>query len=118
MLTLWGRDRDHGRLPVPFLVHRQTAATAQTVGLLDRGVVAPGYRADLNIIDLDRLSARRPELRYDLPAGGRRFVQRADGYRATIVAGHVTYEDGEATEALPGRLIRGPRPSPGPGGTR
>jgi N-acyl-D-aspartate/D-glutamate deacylase len=112
LLTLWGRDRDHGRLPLPFLVHRQTAATARTVGLADRGVIAPGYRADLNVIDWAQLAARRPEVRHDLPAGGRRFVQRADGYRATIVGGEITYEDGEATGALPGRLVRGARPAP------
>ncbi len=112
LLTLWGRDRDRGRLPLPFLVHRQTAATAQAVGLLDRGVLAPGMRADLNIINFDRLQARRPELRYDLPAGGKRFVQRADGYEATVVAGRVTYEAGQATGELPGRLIRGHRPGP------
>ena len=118
LLALWGRDRDHGRLPLPFLVHRQTAATAGAVGLLDRGVVAPGFRADLNVLDLHGLAARRPELRYDLPAGGKRFVQRADGYAATIVAGQITYEHGEATENLPGRLIRGPRPAPTSGGSR
>jgi N-acyl-D-aspartate/D-glutamate deacylase len=115
LLTLWGRDRDHGRLPLPFLVHRQTAATARTVGLADRGVIAPGYRADLNVIDWSQLAARRPEVRHDLPAGGRRFVQRADGYRATIVGGEVTYQDGEATGALPGRLVRGARPAPSTG---
>jgi N-acyl-D-aspartate/D-glutamate deacylase len=112
LLTLWGRDRDHGQLPLPFLIHRQTAATARAVGLLDRGVVAPGYRADLNVIDFDRLAARRPEIRYDLPAGGKRFVQRADGYAATVVAGEVTYEHREPTGSLPGRLVRGHRPTP------
>jgi N-acyl-D-aspartate/D-glutamate deacylase len=112
LLTLWGRDRDHGRLPLPFLIHRQTAATARAVGLLDRGVLAPGYRADVNVIDFDRLKARRPEIRYDLPAGGKRFVQRADGYVATVVAGHVTYEHGEPTGPLPGRLVRGHQPAP------
>src|SRR5262249_9561073 len=80
LLALWGRDRDHGRMELPFLVHRQTAATARAVGLLDRGVVAPGMRADLNVIDGERLQARRPEMRHDLPAGGRRLVQAADGY--------------------------------------
>jgi N-acyl-D-aspartate/D-glutamate deacylase len=112
LLTLWGRDRDHGRLPLPFLIQRQTAATAQAVGLLDRGVVAPGYRADLNVIDFDRLAARRPEIRYDLPAGGKRFVQPADGYAATVVAGEVTYEHREPTGSLPGRLVRGRQPAP------
>jgi N-acyl-D-aspartate/D-glutamate deacylase len=113
LLTLWGRDRDHGRLPLPFLVHRHTQATARTVGLRDRGVLAPGYRADVNVIDFEHLQARRPEMRHDLPAGGKRLLQRADGYVATIVAGHVTYEHGVATDALPGRLVRGPQPEPG-----
>lgn len=118
LLTLWGRDRGHGRLDLPFLVHRQTQATAQAVGLLDRGVLAPGYRADVNVIDFDRLTARKPEMRYDLPAGGRRFVQPADGYVATLVAGNVTYEAGEAQGPLPGRLVRGPQAAPHPGGAR
>jgi len=122
LLTLWGRDRDHGRLDVPFLVHRQTQATARTVGLLDRGVLAPGYRADVNVVDFDHLVARRPQMRHDLPAGGKRLVQPADGYVATLVAGNVTYERGEATGPLPGRLVRGPQPAPAGararGGTR
>jgi N-acyl-D-aspartate/D-glutamate deacylase len=112
LLTLWGRDRDHGRMQLPFLVHRQTQATARAVGLLDRGVLAPGYRADVNVIDFDRLTAHRPEMHYDLPAGGRRLVQTADGYAATIVAGEVTYEEGRPTGPLPGRLVRGPQPAP------
>ena len=112
LLALWGRDRNHGRLPLEFLVHRQTEATARTVGLLDRGVLAPGYKADVNVIDVDRLVARRPEVRYDLPSGGKRFVQRADGYVATVKAGAVTYEHGAATGPLPGRLLRGAQPAP------
>jgi N-acyl-D-aspartate/D-glutamate deacylase len=112
LLTLWGRDRSHGRLPLPFLVHRQTAATARAVGLGDRGVLAPGYRADVNVIDWEQLAARRPEVRHDLPAGGRRFVQRAEGYVATVAGGQVTYAHGEPTGALPGRLVRGARPGP------
>jgi N-acyl-D-aspartate/D-glutamate deacylase len=112
LLTHWGRDRARGRLEIPFLVHRHTQATARTVGLLDRGVLAPGYRADVNVIDFDQLTARRPEMRYDLPAGGKRLVQVAEGYMATIVNGAVTYESGEATGPLPGRLIRGPQPAP------
>ncbi len=93
-------------------MHRHTSATARSVGLLDRGVLAPGYRADVNVIDLERLTARRPEMRHDLPAGGKRLVQAADGYVATLVAGEVTYENGEACGPLPGRLVRGPRPDP------
>jgi N-acyl-D-aspartate/D-glutamate deacylase len=112
LLTMWGRDRDHGRLALPFLVQRQCRDTARAVGLHDRGVLAPGYRADLNVIDFERLAVRRPEVRYDLPAGGRRLMQRADGYRHTIVAGVETYADGEATGAFPGRLVRGGQPSP------
>jgi N-acyl-D-aspartate/D-glutamate deacylase len=112
LLSLWGRDRPHGRMELPFLVQRQTRDTARTVGLLDRGVLAPGYRADVNLIDFDALRPRRPEIRHDLPAGGRRLVQQADGYAATIVAGRVTYEEGEPAGPLPGRLIRGARPAP------
>jgi N-acyl-D-aspartate/D-glutamate deacylase len=112
LLTLWGRDRDRGRLELPYLVQQHTRDTALTVGLLDRGVLAPGYRADVNLIDFDNLTARRPEMRHDLPAGGRRLVQSADGYVATVVAGQVTYQNGEATGPLPGRLIRGPQPAP------
>ena len=82
------------------------------MGLLDRGVLAPGYRADVNLIDYEHLTARRPEIVHDLPAGGRRLVQTADGYVATIVRGEVTYEHGTPTDALPGRLIRGPQSAP------
>jgi N-acyl-D-aspartate/D-glutamate deacylase len=112
LLTLWVRDRDHGRLDLPFAVQRHTSATARTVGLLDRGVLAPGYRADVNVIDFEHLTARRPEMHHDLPAGGKRLVQPADGYVATLVAGEVTYENGETRGPLPGRLIRGPQPAP------
>jgi N-acyl-D-aspartate/D-glutamate deacylase len=112
LLALWGRDRARGRFGLPFLVERHTRATARTVGLRDRGVLAPGYRADLNVIDFERLALHRPEMRHDLPAGGRRLVQTAEGYVATVVAGEVVYEHGEPTGALPGRLVRGGRPSP------
>jgi N-acyl-D-aspartate/D-glutamate deacylase len=118
LLAHWGRDRSRGRLDLPFLVHRQTQATAQAVGLLDRGVLAPGYRADLNLIDPETLRARRPDMWHDLPAGGKRLVQAADGYIATLVAGQVTYERGSDTGTLPGRLIRGPRQVPMTGGAR
>lgn len=123
LLTHWGRDRERGRMELPFLIHRQTQATARTVGLLDRGVLAPGHRADINVIDFDALSAHPPVMRHDLPAGGKRLVQEADGYVATIVAGQVTYQHGTQTGSLPGRLIRGPQPAPtavplAPGGTR
>ena len=112
LLAYWGRDRARGRLDLPFLVQRQTRDTARTVGLLDRGVIAPGYRADVNVIDFEALTAHRPEMRFDLPAGGKRLVQAADGYVATLVAGEVTYADGEECGPLPGRLVRGPQPAP------
>jgi len=107
MASWWGRDRPHGRLPLEWLVMKQTRHTARAVGLNDRGVVAPGYRADFNLIDFPRLGARAPEIAYDLPAGGKRLVQRADGYVATICAGEVTFQNGVSTGALPGRLVRG-----------
>ncbi|GAA2849096.1 amidohydrolase family protein [Pseudonocardia halophobica] len=97
------------RIPLEFLVQRQTRDTARAVGLADRGVLAPGYRADLLVVDLPNLRMHRPEMHADLPAGGRRLLQRVDGYRHTVVAGRETYTDGEATGALPGRLVRGAR---------
>ncbi len=90
----------------------QCRDTARAVGLRDRGVIRRGYRADLNIIDHGRLTLHAPAVAYDLPAGGRRLVQRASGYEATIVAGEVTYRDGEPTDALPGRLVRGAQAAP------
>ena len=107
LLTHWARDRSHGRLPLEHLIKRQAHDTARAVGLTDRGLIAPGQRADINLIDLDSLVLLPPEVAHDLPAGGRRLLQRARGYRATLVAGQVTYRDGEATGALPGRLLRG-----------
>jgi len=112
LLSHWGHRRPEGRLPVEFLVERHTRATARLVELHDRGVLAAGYRADLNVIDLDNLQLRRPEIHWDLPTGGRRFLQRADGYRHTFVAGTETYRDGEPTGATPGTLIRGAQPPP------
>jgi N-acyl-D-aspartate/D-glutamate deacylase len=113
MLTHWVRDRTRGeRLPLPHVVAMQTSRTAAMAGLLDRGHVAPGMRADLNVIDLDGLTLRPPEISFDLPAGGKRFLQRADGYLHTFVAGEETYASGEPTGALPGRLVRGSRPRP------
>jgi N-acyl-D-aspartate/D-glutamate deacylase len=116
LLAWWGRDRPHGRLELPLLVRRHTSAPAAAVGLDDRGVLAPGYRADVNVIDFEHLSARRPEMVFDLPAGGKRLVQRADGYVATVVAGEITYEHGETAGPLPGRLVRGPHAAPTTGG--
>jgi N-acyl-D-aspartate/D-glutamate deacylase len=112
-LTHWTRDRTRGeRLPLEAMVRMQTHDTAATLGLHDRGLISPGYRADLNIIDYGRLSLKAPAVAYDLPSGGRRLVQRADGYVATLVAGQVTYRDGEPTGALPGRLLRGAQAGP------
>ncbi len=113
MLSYWVRDRERGpRLPLEFAVRLQTRATAEAYGLLDRGLLAPGMRADLNVIDFDALHLHAPEAVRDLPARGRRLVQRAEGYRATVQRGELTYEDGVATGALPGKLIRGPQPDP------
>ena len=110
MLTHWVRDRSRGpRLPLEEVVRMQTHDTARLYGLNDRGVVAPGMKADLNVIDLDKLRILAPEMVFDLPAEGRRMIQRAEGYRATIVNGAVTFENGEATGEMPGRLIRGPQ---------
>lgn len=108
MLTHWVRDRKRGeRLPLEWVIHAQTRKTAAAMGFGDRGLIAPGYKADLNVIDLDGLTLYRPDVVHDLPAGGRRLFQRAMGYDATIVSGAVTYRHGEATSALPGRLVRG-----------
>ena len=107
LLTHWARDRVRGeRLPLEQAVHLQTGRTAAVYGLTDRGTVEPGKRADLNLVDLDALRLHAPEMVFDLPAGGRRLVQRVDGYRATFVAGEATIEDGELTGARPGRLVR------------
>ncbi|HOA94006.1 MAG TPA: amidohydrolase family protein, partial [Quisquiliibacterium sp.] len=107
LLAHWGRDRAHGRLELPLLVNLLTARNAQAVGMGDRGVIAPGYKADLNVIDMSRLQVERPRLSFDLPAGGRRFLQDAQGYEATIVSGQLVYRNGEPTGNLPGRLVRG-----------
>ena len=109
LLQHWGRDRARGTLPIELLVARQCRATAEAVGLLDRGQLVPGLRADLNVIDLDALSVDKPTMAFDLPAGGKRLLQRAHGYRHTFVRGVETYCDGEATGARPGQLVRGAR---------
>jgi N-acyl-D-amino-acid deacylase len=107
MLTHWSRDRVRGpKLPVEMLIKRQTSETADFFGLSDRGRLAPGLRADVNLIDYDRLQVQKPELVHDMPAKGRRFVQKVDGYEATFVAGTQIFERGEHTGALPGRLVR------------
>jgi N-acyl-D-amino-acid deacylase len=110
MLTHWSRDRRRGpKLLLEAMVKRQTSETAEFFGLTDRGRLAPGLRADVNLIDYGRLQVQKPELVHDMPAGGRRFVQKVDGYEATIVAGAPLFERGEHTGALPGRLIRAGR---------
>ncbi len=110
LLTYWARDRTRGaRLPLEFVVKLQTRDTALAYGLHDRGLLAPGMLADLNVIDFARLHLHAPEAVHDLPAAGRRLVQRVDGYRATLKRGQVTYRDGAVTGALPGRLVRGPQ---------
>jgi N-acyl-D-amino-acid deacylase len=112
MLEYWTRKRVGEKLPLPDVVRRLSNANARAVRLLDRGVIAPGYKADLNIIDYDRLRLYPPAMTDDLPAGGRRLAQRADGYAATIVNGSVTYREGKATGARPGRLVRGEQAAP------
>jgi N-acyl-D-aspartate/D-glutamate deacylase len=112
LLSYWGRDRERGRMELAFLVSRQCRETARAVGLDDRGVLAPGYRADLNVIDFDALRVRRPEMRYDLPAGGKRLLQSAEGYLHTLVAGTEVYAGGRHTGELVGRLVRGPQAAP------
>jgi N-acyl-D-aspartate/D-glutamate deacylase len=108
LLTHWTRDRSRGdKLSIPFVVAAQSRKTALSVGLADRGLLALGYKADVNIIDYDRLHLHPPKVHYDLPVGGRRLMQEVDGYDATIVAGMVTRRGGQATGARPGRLIRG-----------
>ena len=114
LLTHWVRDRARGqRISLETIVSRQTRHTAQFYGMHDRGVLAPGMKADVNVIDLDALHIHAPEMVYDLPAEGRRLVQKADGYCYTICSGEVTYEGGAPTGALPGKLVRGPQPLPG-----
>jgi N-acyl-D-aspartate/D-glutamate deacylase len=110
MLMHWGRDRARGpKLPLEMLVKRQTSETANFFGLTDRGLLAPGLRADVNVIDFNGLQMQKPEIVHDMPANGRRFVQRVTGYEATIVAGQPIYERGEHTGALPGKLVRAGR---------
>ncbi len=111
-LTHWGRDRREGRLELPWIVRRQTRDTAAAVGLLDRGLIAVGMKADINVIDFDRLRLRRPYIAHDLPANGRRLMQKAEGYVATIVSGEVIYREGDPTGALPGALVRGAQRAP------
>jgi N-acyl-D-aspartate/D-glutamate deacylase len=96
-------------LSLPAVIKMLSYDTAQAVGLQDRGLLKPGYQADVNVLDFDRLHLHAPETTYDLPGGGRRLVQRAAGYVATVLRGDLVYQDGVATGALPGRLVRGPQ---------
>ena len=109
MLSYWARDRARDRIPLEAAVEKITGATARLFGLGDRGVLAPGKKGDVNVIDFERLQLRRPELVSDLPGGASRLVQRSDGYVATINAGQVTMDRGEDTGARPGILLRGAR---------
>ena len=113
MLSYWSRDRRRGdTIPLEHMVHKQTRHTAEIYGLLDRGLVAPGLRADLNVLDFDALGIEAPKVVYDLPAGGRRLIQRARGYVATVCAGEVVLEHDALTGARPGRLVRGRQSGP------
>jgi N-acyl-D-aspartate/D-glutamate deacylase len=106
LLSHWARSNRADGFDLGWLVKRQTSDTAALVGMTDRGVVAPGYKADLNVIDLERLALEPPVMSYDLPSGGRRLLQRARGYVATIVSGEVVSREGQPTGALPGRLVK------------
>jgi N-acyl-D-amino-acid deacylase len=112
LLTHWVRDRKSGRLPLARVVKELTSVPARIAGLNDRGRLAVGYKADVNVIDADALHLHRPTVKSDLPAGGRRLDQTADGYVITMVAGEVIAENGEPTAARPGKLIRGRQPTP------
>ena len=113
LLTHWARDRSRGeRIPIEQLVHNQTRRTASFYGMFDRGLIAPGMKADINVIDFDGLTIHPPEMVYDLPADARRLIQKVDGYKLTICSGEVIFEDGRDTGARPGRLVRGPQPAP------
>lgn len=110
LITHWARDRKRGaRLPVELLIRKQTRDTARLFGLHDRGILAEGYRADLNLIDFATLAIGKPHFVHDLPAGAPRLMQKAEGYVATLVAGEVIQRNGEHTGALPGKLVRGGR---------
>jgi len=107
LIKHWARDRTRGpKLPIEFLVHAQTQRNARALGMFDRGVLVPGMKADINLIDFDKLDLSAPQVVNDLPAGGRRLVQKARGYVATMVNGQVVMQEGESTGALPGELVR------------
>ena len=106
LLSYWARDRKSGRLPLEFLVRKQTLDTAACYGLTDRGVLAAGKKADITIFDPDTINLLAPEVIYDLPTGGKRIMQKAAGYRHTFVSGVETLYDDTPTGALPGRMVR------------
>ena len=107
-ISHWSKDREKGeKIPLEFVVRKQTKETAETFGLMDRGQIKEGYMADINVIDYDNLCVFKPEMVHDLPTGSRRIIQKAQGYKATIKSGVVTFKDDEATGAMPGSLIRG-----------
>src|SRR5581483_7818104 len=115
LLAHWARDRDGDRFGVEYIVARQARDTARAVGLGDRGVLAPGYRADVNVIDMERLGLRRPQMHFDLPGGAHRLLQRAEGYLHTFVRGQETYTGGQPTDgsdltARPGQDAGWPLP--------
>ena len=112
MLQHWVRDRDGTRLPLEHAIKRQCHDTASLYGLEDRGRLAPGLLADINVIDMEALSLNLPTVAFDLPAGGRRLLQTAEGYEVTIKSGRVTFRQGVKTGDYPGRVIRGPQPAP------
>jgi len=112
LLKRWVGDGSGGTMSLEKAIHALSWRNAQAMGLLDRGLLKPGYRADINVIDIDHLTLHRPEMVYDLPLGSGRLKQKADGYVATLVGGAVTYRDGTPTGALPGRLVRGRQPAP------
>ncbi len=113
MLSHWTRDRSRGeKLPIEFAVKKMTSDTASLYGLNDRGVIRPGMKGDVNVIDMERLAMKMPELVYDLPADGRRLIQKSEGYVATVVSGEVIMREGEETGARPGKLIRGAQEAP------
>ena len=113
MLSHWTRDRSRGeKLPIEFAVKKMTSGTASLYGLNDRGVIRPGMKGDVNVIDMERLAMKMPELVYDLPADGRRLIQKSEGYVATVVSGEVIMREGEETGARPGKLIRGAQEAP------
>jgi N-acyl-D-aspartate/D-glutamate deacylase len=110
LLTHWVRDRSRGpRFPIEFMVRKQTSEIAKLFGLLDRGELRKGMKADINVIDMDKLELKKPFVAYDLPTGAARWMQHVSGYRMTLVAGQETYRDGEPTTRMPGRLVRNPK---------